>query len=111
MLVTGAKAPCLVTRDMVSPMEKESAIVDVAIDQGGCVETIRPTTHDDPVYVEEGVLHYGVTNIPGDVPMTSTYALTNVTIKYALEIAQKGFPDALKASPALRKGLNRSKAR
>lgn len=106
VLVTGAKAPCLVTRDMVRTMERDSVIVDVAIDQGGCVETIRPTTHDDPVYVEENVLHYGVTNIPGDVPKTSTYALTNVTIKYALEIAQKGFHKALKDSEALRKGLN-----
>lgn len=106
VLVTGAKAPCLVTRDMVRTMEKDSVIVDVAIDQGGCVETIRPTTHDDPVYVEENVLHYGVTNIPGDVPKTSTYALTNVTMKYALEIAQKGFSTALKDSEALRKGLN-----
>ncbi len=106
VLITGAKAPRLVTRDMVKTMERDSAIVDVAIDQGGCVETIRPTTHDDPVYVEENVLHYGVTNIPGDVPKTSTYALTNVTIKYALEIAQKGFNGALASSEALRKGLN-----
>ena len=106
VLVTGAKAPCLVTREMIRLMEKNSVIVDVAIDQGGCVETIRPTTHDDPVYIEENVLHYGVTNIPGDVPKTSTYALTNVTMKYALEIAQKGFGNALKDSEALRKGLN-----
>ena len=106
VLITGAKAPRLVTREMVRTMEKDSAIVDVAIDQGGCVETIRPTTHDDPVYVEENVLHYGVTNIPGDVPMTSTYALTNVTMKYALDIAHKGFREALQQSPALRKGLN-----
>ena len=106
VLITGAKAPRLVTRDMVRTMEKDSAIVDVAIDQGGCVETIRPTTHDDPVYVVDNVLHYGVTNIPGDVPMTSTYALTNVTIKYALEMAQKGVKEALKQSEALRKGLN-----
>ena len=106
VLITGAKAPRLVTREMVKTMEKDSAIVDVAIDQGGCVETIRPTTHDDPVYVEENVLHYGVTNIPGDVPKTSTYALTNVTIKYALDIANKGFKDALAQSQALRHGLN-----
>jgi alanine dehydrogenase len=106
VLITGAKAPRLVTREMVKTMERASVIVDVAIDQGGCVETIRPTTHDDPVYLEENVLHYGVTNMPGDVPKTSTYALTNVTIKYALEIAQKGFKDALHQSEALRKGLN-----
>jgi alanine dehydrogenase len=105
VLITGAKAPCLVTRDMVRTMEKDSAIVDVAIDQGGCIETIRPTTHDDPVFVAEDVIHYGVTNIPGDVPMTSTYALTNVTIKYAMEIANKGVKEALK-SKAIRLGLN-----
>lgn len=106
VLVTGAKAPRLVTREMIRTMEKGSVIVDVAIDQGGCVETIRPTTHDDPVYVVDNILHYGVTNIPGDVPRTSTYALTNVTIKYALEIAQHGFSKALMLDPALRKGLN-----
>jgi alanine dehydrogenase len=106
VLITGAKAPRLVTRDMVKSMEKDPVIVDVAIDQGGCVETIRPTTHDDPVYSEENVLHYGVTNMPGDVPKTSAYALTNVTIKYALDIAQRGFKEALRQDPALRKGLN-----
>jgi alanine dehydrogenase len=106
VLITGAKAPCLVTRNMVKTMDKRSAIVDVAIDQGGCVETIRATTHDDPVYVEEDVLHYGVTNIPGDVPKTSTYALTNVTLKYALELANKGLNRALEESAPLRKGLN-----
>lgn len=106
VLVTGAKAPRLVTREMVRSMEKDSVIVDVAIDQGGCIETIRPTTHDDPVFVEEGVLHYGVTNMPGDVPKTSTYALTNVTIKYALDIAGKGFKRALADDAALRRGLN-----
>jgi len=81
-------------------------IVDVAIDQGGCIETIRPTTHDEPTYVDEGILHYGVTNIPGDVPKTSTYALTNVTVKYAVEIANKGIKQALQDSQALRWGLN-----
>jgi len=106
VLITGAKAPCLVSRDMVRNMEPDSVVVDVAIDQGGCVETIRPTTHDDPVFNEEGVLHYGVTNIPGDVPKTSTYALTNVTIKYAMDLANKGLARALDESEALRKGLN-----
>jgi alanine dehydrogenase len=106
VLITGAKAPCLVNRDMVRTMEPDSVIVDVAIDQGGCVETIRATTHDDPVFKEEGVLHYGVTNIPGDVPKTSTYALTNVTIKYAMELANKGLARALDESEPLRKGLN-----
>lgn len=106
VLITGAKAPKLVTREMVASMEDNSAIVDVAIDQGGCIETIRPTTHDDPIYVEEGVLHYGVTNIPGDVPRTSTYALTNVTLKYALEIANKGYDQAIAQSEAIRLGVN-----
>lgn len=106
VLIAGAKAPKLVDRSMVASMEKGSAIVDVAIDQGGCVETIRPTTHDDPVYVEEGVIHYGVTNIPGDVPMTSTYALTNVTLRYALDLANKGVERAMEESPELRRGLN-----
>jgi alanine dehydrogenase len=106
VLVTGAKAPRLVTREMIKLMEPGSAIVDVAIDQGGCVETIRATTHDDPTYVEEKVIHYGVTNIPGDVPKTSTYALTNVTFKYALEIANKGLEKAMRENQALAKGLN-----
>ena len=106
VLITGAKAPRLVTREMVRTMERDSAIVDVAIDQGGCIETIKPTTHDDPVFVDENVIHYGVTNMPGDVPKTSTYALTNVTLKYAIDIAQKGFRDALKNDLSLRKGLN-----
>lgn len=106
VLIAGAKAPRLVTREMVRTMEPGSAIVDVAIDQGGCIETIRATTHDNPVFVEENVLHYGVTNIPGDVPKTSTYALTNVTLKYAMELANKGLEKALRDSPALALGLN-----
>jgi alanine dehydrogenase len=106
VLVTGAKAPCLVSRQLVKMMEPGSAIVDIAIDQGGSIETIRPTTHDEPIYIEEGVIHYGVTNIPGSVPQTSTYALTNVTLGYALKLANKGFRQALKDSPALYKGLN-----
>ncbi|MEI8025839.1 MAG: alanine dehydrogenase [Pseudomonadota bacterium] len=105
VLVAGAKAPMLITREMIRQMTPGSVVVDVAIDQGGCIETIRPTTHDNPVYSEEGVLHYGVTNIPGDVPLTSTYALTNVTLPYAVQIANKGLA-ALKDSEALRKGLN-----
>ncbi len=106
VLIAGAKAPCLVSREMVRSMSPGSVIVDVAIDQGGCIETIRATTHDDPVFLDEGVIHYGVTNIPGDVPMTSTYALTNVTLRYAMEIANKGFEKAMKESEALRLGLN-----
>jgi alanine dehydrogenase len=106
VLITGAKAPMLVSRKDVANMEPDSAVVDVAIDQGGCIETIKPTTHDDPVYKTEGVLHYGVTNIPGDVPKTSTYALTNVTLRYALELANKGLARSLEQNEALRKGLN-----
>jgi alanine dehydrogenase len=106
VLITGAKAPMLVSRKDVAAMEPDSVVVDVAIDQGGCIETIKPTTHSDPVYKAEGVLHYGVTNIPGDVPKTSTYALTNVTIKYALELANRGLTKALEQNESLRKGLN-----
>ena len=106
VLITGAKAPMLVSRKQVAGMEPDSVVVDVAIDQGGCIETIKATTHDDPVYKTEGVLHYGVTNIPGDVPMTSTYALTNVTLRYALELANKGLTRSLEQNEALRKGLN-----
>ena len=106
VLITGAKAPRLVTREMIRSMEPNSCIADVAIDQGGCIETIRPTTHDNPTYMEEDIMHYGVTNIPGDVPMTSTYALTNVTLKYAMDLANKGFDRALADDPALMLGLN-----
>lgn len=106
VLVTGAKAPTLVSRDMLKGMEPGSALVDVAIDQGGSFETIHPTTHAEPTYVEENIIHYAVTNIPGDVPKTSTYALTNVTLKYALELANKGLAKALDESEPLRKGLN-----
>ena len=111
VLLPGAKAPVLVNREMVASMEKGSAIVDVAIDQGGSVETIRPTTHDQPTYVEEGVIHYGVTNMPGNVPTTSTYALTNVTLPYALQLANKGLDRALKESSELQKGLNTHKGK
>lgn len=106
VLDAGAKAPVLVTKEMVKTMALGSAIVDVSIDQGGCVETIKPTDHDQPFYQCCGVNHYGVTNIPGDVPMTSTYALTNVTLKYGLELANKGLQQALKDSKALLHGLN-----
>ena len=92
-------------------MEKGSVVVDVAIDQGGCIETILPTTHDKPTYVDENVIHYGVTNIPGDVPKTSTYALTNVTLRYALELANKGLDRALNENKALRLGLNTYRVR
>ncbi len=106
VLIPGAKAPKLVTREMLKLMKTGSVIVDVAVDQGGCIETIRPTTHDEPVYEVEGVIHYGVANMPGAVPMTSTIALTNATLPYAMQIANLGFPQVLLSSPALKKGVN-----
>ncbi|MFQ5813734.1 MAG: alanine dehydrogenase, partial [Anaerolineae bacterium] len=106
VLVTGARAPHVVTREMVRSMRPGSVIVDVAIDQGGCIETSRPTTHTDPIYVEEGVIHYCVTNMPGAVPRTSTYALTNATLPYALKLANLGFVEAVKSNAALAKGVN-----
>lgn len=107
VLVAGAKAPKLVTKDMIEKMSEGSVIVDVAIDQGGSIETIdKITTHDEPVYKKYGVLHYAVANMPGAVARTSTFALTNVTIDYALEIADKGYKKALKENKALLKGLN-----
>ncbi len=105
VLIPGAKAPKLVTREMVASMKEGAVIVDVAVDQGGCVETIRPTTHDDPTYLVDGVVHYGVANMPGAVPRTSTFALTNQTLPYVLKLAEKGL-EALKEDPALLKGLN-----
>ena len=105
VLIPGAKAPHLVTRDMLSEMQEGSVIVDVAVDQGGCVETIHATTHDEPTYVVDDIVHYGVANMPGTVPRTSTFALTNQTIRYALELANEGLY-ALERNPALRKGLN-----
>jgi alanine dehydrogenase len=106
VLVVGAKAPKLVTRAMVRDMNPGSVIVDVAIDQGGCCETSRPTTHADPVYKVDEVVHYCVTNMPGSVPRTSTYALTNATLPYALEIANRGFPRCCRESRGLLCGLN-----
>jgi len=106
VLVTGAKSPILVSREMIQCMQPGSVVVDVAIDQGGCIETIKPTTHDNPTYELEGVVHYGVTNIPGDVPQTSTYALTNATLPYALSLADKGYEQALVTVPGLKEGLN-----
>jgi alanine dehydrogenase len=90
VLVPGAKAPALVNREMLRGMMKGSVLVDVAVDQGGCVETCRPTTHSNPVFVEEGVIHYCVANMPGAVPQTSTYALTNATLPFAIKLAQRG---------------------
>jgi alanine dehydrogenase len=106
VLIPGAKAPKLIRRADLSQMRPGSVIVDVAIDQGGCVETIHATTHENPTYVVDGVIHYGVANMPGGVPRTSTLALTNATLPYALQLANKGWKRALKENPALLKGLN-----
>ncbi len=106
VLIPGARAPRLVTEAMVRTMKPGSVIVDVAVDQGGCVETTEPTTHTHPIVVKHDVLHYGVTNMPGALPRTSTYALTNATIRYALEIAGKGWRRAASDDPALAHGLN-----
>jgi alanine dehydrogenase len=106
VLIPGASAPKLVTRDIVRQMKPGSVIVDVAIDQGGCVETSRPTTHDDPVFMVDDVIHYCVANMPGGVPRTSTYALNNATLPFVLELAAKGLDRALSENPHLRAGLN-----
>ena len=106
VLIAGAKAPHLITRDMLKFMPKGSVIVDVAVDQGGCVETIRATTHQDPTYVVDGVIHYGVANMPGAVPMTSTIGLTNATLPYAVQIANMGYVEACKANDEIAKGVN-----
>jgi len=106
VLIPGARAPHLITRELLRQMEPGSVIVDIAIDQGGCAETSRPTTHDHPTYVEEGVVHYCVANMPGAVPRTSTYALTNATMPYVVELSDKGVEKALEDNPALRRGLN-----
>ncbi|ADI38973.1 Alanine dehydrogenase [Waddlia chondrophila 2032/99] len=106
VLIPGKKAPKLISRSMLRKMIPGSVIVDVAIDQGGCAETSRPTTHGNPTYVEEGVLHYCVTNMPGACAKTATMALTNATMEYALEIANKGYRKALKENSGLLEGLN-----
>jgi alanine dehydrogenase len=106
VLIPGAKAPSLVRREDLKKMQPGSVIVDVAVDQGGCVETIKPTTHENPTYVIDGVIHYGVANMPGAVPRTSTLALTNATLPYALQLANKGWRQAVRDNAALRKGLN-----
>jgi len=105
VLVPGAAAPKLVPEQVVAQMNYGAVIVDVAVDQGGCVETVRPTTHSDPVYVLHDVIHYGVTNMPAAVPRTSTWALTNATLKYACAIADKGWRKACRDSVALKRGL------
>ena len=106
MLIPGAKAPRLITRQDLKLMKPGSVIIDVAIDQGGCVETSRPTTHSDPTYLEEGVLHYCVTNMPGAVGRTSTFALCNVTLPWVLQLARLGIDAALRQSPPLASAAN-----
>ncbi|MFZ3072356.1 MAG: alanine dehydrogenase [Thermodesulfobacteriota bacterium] len=107
--IPGAKTPRLVSKALVSRMKKGSVIVDVAVDQGGCVETIRPTTHSEPTYEEDGVIHYGVANMPGAVPRTSTFALTNATLPYVLKLANLGFKKAVEGDSALFNGVNAHK--
>lgn len=106
VLVPGGRAPNLVSREMVSQMKAGTVIVDVAVDQGGCCETCQPTTHDQPVFKVDNVIHYCVANMPGAVPRTATFALTNVTLSYALKIANQGLKDAVASDPALAKGIN-----
>ncbi len=106
VLIEGARAPRLVTREMIKTMKPGAVIVDVAVDQGGCIETTRPTTHAAPTYIVDGVVHYCVANMPGAVGRTSTYALTNATLPFVLELATKGWKEAAKSNPALSRGLN-----
>ncbi len=106
VLIPGALAPRLLPRSLVRAMPRGAALVDLAIDQGGCAETARPTTHADPTFLEEGVVHYCVANLPGIVPHTSTFALTNATLSYALAVADLGLPEAVRRSPALQRATN-----
>lgn len=106
VLIPGAKAPSLITRDMLKEMRSGTVIVDVAVDQGGCIETCRPTTHDDPIFIIDDVVHYCVANMPGAVPYTSTVALTNATLPYALQLAEKGWKKACQDNHELKMGLN-----
>lgn len=106
VLIPGAKAPNLITRDMLKEMRPGTVLVDVAVDQGGCIETCRPTTHDDPIFVIDNVVHYCVANMPGAVPYTSTIALTNATLPYAIRLADKGWKEACRQDNALKLGLN-----
>jgi alanine dehydrogenase len=106
VLIPGAKAPKLVSEKLISQMQEGSVVVDVAVDQGGCIETCRPTTHDHPTYTVHGVVHYCVANMPGAVAQTSTFALTNTTIRYAVKLADEGVVDAAKRDRALALGVN-----
>ncbi|HET8675981.1 MAG TPA: alanine dehydrogenase, partial [Blastocatellia bacterium] len=111
VLVPGAAAPKLVAREMLTVMPRGAVIVDVAVDQGGCIETTKPTTHSEPTYYVENVLHYGVTNMPGAVPRTSTFALTNVTLPFALKLAKWGVEEAIRRDPHLKNGVNTYKSK
>jgi alanine dehydrogenase len=106
VLIPGAKAPKLVTRDMLKEMQPGSVLVDVSVDQGGCFETTTPTTHENPTFIIDDVVHYCVANMPGAVPMTSTIGLTNATLPYAIQLANKGWRQACKENVSLRLGLN-----
>lgn len=106
VLIPGAKAPKLIRKDDLKLMQQGAVLVDVAVDQGGCMETTKATTHENPTYVIDGIIHYAVANMPGGVPRTSTLALTNATLPYALQLANKGWKQALRDNPALLKGLN-----
>lgn len=106
VLIPGAKAPNLITRGMLKDMRDGTVLVDVAVDQGGCIETTRPTTHEDPIYIIDGVVHYSVANMPGAVPYTSTIALTNATLPYAIQLADKGWKQACNDDNSLKLGLN-----
>ncbi|MCA1816357.1 MAG: alanine dehydrogenase, partial [Acidobacteria bacterium] len=106
VLVPGAAAPKLVTKEMLKDVPNGAVVVDVAVDQGGCIETTHPTTHSNPTFYVEGVLHYCVANMPGAVPRTSTFALTNATLPYALRLANRGFIDAISRDAGLKEGVN-----
>jgi alanine dehydrogenase len=111
VLVPGGRAPMLVTDDMVRGMRRGAVIVDVAVDQGGCIETTHETTHADPIYVVHDVIHYAVGNVPASVPRTSTYALTNATLPYVVELADDGVLEAVRRDPALAHGMNTCRGR
>jgi alanine dehydrogenase len=106
ILVPGSKTPILITREMLKTMKKGSVLVDVSIDQGGCFETSKETTHANPTYIIDGIVHYAVGNMPGALPKTSTIALTNASLLYALQIANKGWEKAMKENPEIRAGAN-----
>ena len=106
VLIPGAKAPHLITREMLKLMKPGTVVVDVAVDQGGCIETCKPTTHENPTYVIDDILHYCVANMPGAVPYTSTLALTNATLPYAIKLANQGWKEACRKSKELKLGLN-----